>query len=186
MVATAALVATAAASVLGGVQQYGAMRAQAEFGERMANLQGQLDEMRARSAIAEGDFAIQQVRERARQVEGSQIASAAAQGIRSDTGSMAAIREESRMNALADEMQLRNNAALNAMGIRTQSSLNMGEARMVAGARRDAAVATLLGGGLNAASTFVGRDLPRVRQPQNPRGQNVAMNYRPGLGSNIT
>ncbi len=177
----------AAASLLGGVQQYGAQRAQAEYADRMADLQGQLDEMRARSTIAQGDAAISDVRRKSAMVEGSQIATAAAQGIRSDTGSMGAIREESRLMALQDEMMIRNNAALEAMGIRTQSALNIGDIRMRAEGARRSAAASLLGGGLDAARIAMGAgrqgEFGGQPLPQNPRP--MAMNYQRGAGSNI-
>lgn len=158
MGATTALIISAAASAYGASQQSQALNAQADYSESMAKINKRFADRQAEDTIERGNENARQVEKNADKVRGSQRAGLAAQGIALDSGSAQDIQTETAVMGAADAARVRNNAALEAWGIRTNSAQAVQSARMQAEGMRNEARSTLITGGLRSIS-----DLSRAR-----------------------
>lgn len=128
----------------------------------VANMNAALDELQAQDAIRQGVQAGIDVRQRARQVVGAQRAAFAANGVRLDEGSPAAVQRSTEYLRDVDVATLQNNAARAAFGYRVQraNALNRADAL---GAGRDqispgrAAATSLLGSASSIADKWYKR-----------------------------
>lgn len=98
------------------------------------DLQEKLTEQQVRDSLKRGDIAVSISKQRTKKVIGSQRAALAAQGIRIDEGSARDVQLETAEIGELDAMNIRNNAAREAFGYKTQSiSQRMrGESQMFA------------------------------------------------------
>ncbi len=145
--AEAAAILTGASAInqaIGQRQQANAIRTQSDFEAKLA-------EMLAVDVTARGELAAQRVGMQTRGLIGSQRAALAASGVDVNSGSAADLQVDAAKFSAMDEQIIRNNAAREAMGIRTNSKLAQLAARNEAQAFRDAATQTLITG---AAQTY--------------------------------
>lgn len=96
------------------------------------------------------------VRGEASQVIGQQRAAFGASGIDASVGSAANLAAYSRQQAELDALRLKNNAAREAWGIRTQAQEVLRQGRMEKKNSRVAAVGTIMGGLSGSAQSFYG------------------------------
>lgn len=115
-----------------GVQAYGqaksaelsaaAQRTELANQAYVANMNASLSELQAQDAIRQGTLAGIDVRQRARQVQGAQRAAFAANGVKLDEGSPAAVQRSTQYLRDVDVATLANNAARAAFGYRVQKA----------------------------------------------------------------
>jgi hypothetical protein len=118
-----------------------------DHNSRMAGLQ-------AEDALRRGDREANQQRKKARQVQGSQRAALAAQGIDVDLGSAAEIQDETIVQGERDAQTVRNNAWREAWGYRAQAEDAASRGLMGDAIAQSDARNTLITGGMNAAGSF--------------------------------
>lgn len=153
--------ATGATAELGGAfgtasayaQQGKWQQETAEFNARMAGLQ-------AADAIKRGEERVGSVRRAAAEAVGGARASFAAQGVDVSQGSAAAVQEDSYAAAEQDVQTVRANAWREAWGFNVEAENLLQQGRMARMEATNKADATLLTGGLRAASGYAqaGRD----------------------------
>ena len=122
-----------------------ARRLIAKSNERIAD-------MRAEDALKRGQEAVGRARGRTKKLIGSQRASIAAQGIRTDVGSAQDVQQEAQDIGELDALAIKNNAAREALGFKTEAVSASLQGRIAAGRGRTQAAETLVTGGLRAAS----------------------------------
>lgn len=162
---TAAMLALSAANTVGKVA--GDRRA-ASIAEGQGNAQGGLLDMnatladnQAANATARGDQAASRVQRRGDLLAGEQRTAFAGQGIDTGSGSAAEVMSQDRGISELDALQIKNNAALEALGYKTQATGYRTQAdwARTAGANEAAALrrrtfSTLLGGAAELASIY--------------------------------
>ena len=125
----------------------------------VANMNAALSEMQAQDAIRQGTQAGIDVRQRAKQVKGAQRAAFAANGVRLDEGSPAAVQRSTEYLRDVDVATLANNAARAAFGYRVQKANQQARGgAMAAGADQvspgGAAATSLLGSASSIAEKW--------------------------------
>lgn len=143
------------AGLFGASSQADAMKAQGEYQKTVADFNAQLSELQSKDAIDRGGKEAAQVKEQAKQMIGSQRAIMAASGVVVDSGSAAEVQADTQKMATQDAVTIRNNAAREAWGYKTQALNYTTQGNMQNAAAKMNAGNTLLTGGLNAASSFV-------------------------------
>lgn len=118
---------------------------QLKTNERMANIQ-------ADQAIKRGDKEAQAVRQKTKQLIGSQRAALAAQGIEVNADTSADIQADTASLGALDALTVKNNAWLESWGYKVQANDYAGQAVMTRMAGKYNAKQTLLTGGLQIAS----------------------------------
>lgn len=108
-------------SVGGAYLQGENARNNARYNQRIANANADLLMAQEGRINQKAEQEAGKIRANARRVVGAQQATAAASNIAIDTGNIAALGEEAQLTALEDVRTLRNNAFLEAYGIRTQA-----------------------------------------------------------------
>jgi hypothetical protein len=88
----------------------------------VANMNAALSELQAQDALRQGTLAGLDVRQRAKQVKGAQRAAFAANGVKVDEGSPAAVQRSTEYLRDVDVATLANNAARAAFGYRVQKA----------------------------------------------------------------
>jgi hypothetical protein len=142
----------AASAVIGAV---GAVRsAQAQAGA--ADHNAQLAEQNAQIATAQGEAAAAAQQRDAQRNIGRALALYGASGVQTDTGSPAEVLADSARNASLDNMTIRYNAKLRAMGLQAQAGLDRSNASNASSAGVLNATSALLSGGAKAASMYAG------------------------------
>lgn len=142
------------ASLFGASSQADAMKSQGEYQKTVADFNAQLSELQAQDAIDRGGKEAQQVKMQAKQMIGSQRAVMAANGVSVDTGSAAEVQADTQKMATQDAITIRNNAAREAWGYKTQALNYTTQGNMAKNAGAVNAGNTLLTGGLGAVSNF--------------------------------
>lgn len=134
-------------------QQANAVLAQGEYSQRVSEFNAREAETAAADAIARGGRAGAEYTRQTRQTLGSQRAALAAQGIDVNTGSAAAVQEDTAKLSALDILQIQNNAALEAHGYkvqalesRLQGEMALSGAKQESSALRRASYGTLLTG----------------------------------------
>lgn len=147
---TIALGIGAGASLLQAKQQSDALGASADFSERMAGINERAATMAADDAIKRGEVDARTMEKKGQQVMGSQRVGLAAQGIALDSGSAQDIQTQTaEMNAM-DVLTIKNNASLEAWGIKTGAVNARAQADFETTAMRNRQGSTMLTGGLQA------------------------------------
>lgn len=162
---TIALSIAAASSLLAAKQQSDALNASADFSERMAGINERAANIAADDAIKRGDVNARTMEKKGQQIMGTQRVGLAAQGLALDSGSAQDIQTQTaEMNAL-DVLTIKNNASLEAYGIKTGAANARMQSEFETTAARNRAGSTLLTGGISAASSIAtGLDRRRVRE----------------------
>ncbi len=151
-------------SVLGAwtlYQQGKAQKYQYRANERIAEVNSRIAEMQARDALKRGHETEARSRQGTKKLRGSQRASIAAQGIRTDFGSAQDIQQETEDIGELDALTIRNNAAREAFDYRSQGgdftmqALEAGtRGRMASSTGAFGATQTLLTGGIRALGYY--------------------------------
>lgn len=136
-------------------EQSQALQAQGSFQLNMARINQQFADMQADQVMRQGSAEASKIQRSANATVGAQRASAAAQGIDvNDAEGSAANKVSDTMLASAQDIaQTRNNAWMQAWGIRTQAGLNTISAEFNQKGANFAANQTLLTGALKTASS---------------------------------
>lgn len=148
----AAGIAQAGLTMVGAYSQSQSELAEGAYRKSVAEQNERLALMQADDAIRRGDRAAIEHKKQVNQVIGSQRANLAAQGIEIDSGSAAAIQEETAAIGAQDVMQIKNNAWREAWGFKVQAQNAGSEGRWASLNAGNRARTTLLTGGLQAAS----------------------------------
>lgn len=132
---------------------------QAALQEQFANSQAKLIEFNAEMSLkqiddikAAADLTTRKVGLKASQIQGSQRAAAAAQGIGIDTGSAAELQKETQVLSDEDILNIRVNATKQAFGVKANAMAMQMQANMVRAGGSNQASATLMTGGLQLAT----------------------------------
>lgn len=149
MVAIAATVASAAISAVGAVRSAQAQSAAADYNSKVASLNAQ-------AATQQGEAAAEaQQRDSQRRI-GTALASFGAAGVETDTGSPADVLSQSARDAALDNLTIKYNAKMRAMGYQMQSNLDSTNASNSASAGVLSGTAALLSGGSSAYRMYSG------------------------------
>lgn len=117
----ASQVGGAITSAVGGFYQAKSTKANLKYQATMDGINAHLSEMQAQSALSQGNQQVAMLTERAGQVQGSQRAAQAANGIDLGEGSAAEVRASSDILKNIDAATISHNALLQAWGYRTQA-----------------------------------------------------------------
>lgn len=132
------------------------IRQQGAFQQQQLRFNKKLAEIDAKDAVERGEEQVKDLKSQAAQVQGSQKAALAAQGIDIDVGTAVGIADQTQKQVETDVARVRNNAWREAWGFKIEAS-NLGtQARQTGIAASNQASSTILAGGLNAAGTIVG------------------------------
>ena len=137
--------------VAGQVQQANAAQAQAKYQSQVAKNNAIIASQRAEDATARGEFAARQEGIRTRAAIGAERARAAGSGVLVDTGSNLAIQQDIAGAGALNQLNIRRNAELEAMGYQQQGQSFRNEAELRQFAGRNAQTA----GAFRAASTTI-------------------------------
>jgi hypothetical protein len=135
------------------ISQAGAQRAQGEYQNEMFKINAKFAELQAKDAIDRGDAESDALRKNAKRLIGAQRVSLAAQGIEVDSGTAAAIQEDTARLSELDALQIRNNAWREAWGFKVQAQDFRNQGLMARDAARTQSNMTLVTGGINAVGT---------------------------------
>lgn len=159
----------AGATLLQGITGANAARAEA----RMMNQQGEVFDRAARDTEKQGLRDEEAFRTQVRQFQGQQRSAIGASGVVGSEGSAARIQDDTALQGEIDALTLRNNAYLEAWGLRTQAS----QARAGAKLKRYEGRATLLTSTLSAGA-YAARGYSAARAPAGgPDAGTVSANY---------
>lgn len=149
MGATGALYLQAFSGATQAYSQYQAGRAE----QRLANFNARQAELQAQDAITRGREAQQRLRQQVKQVRGTQRARFAGQNVVVGRGSSAQVDAETQVIGELDALTIRNNAAREALGYRTEAIDRRlrGKFARIEGQQR--AIGTLLTTGADVART---------------------------------
>ena len=149
MVAIAATVASAAISAVGAVRSAQAQSAAADYNSKVASLNAQ-------AATQQGEAAAEAQQRDAQRRIGTALASFGAAGVETDTGSPADALSQSARDAALDNLTIKYNAKMRAMGYQMQSNLDNANASNSASAGVLSGTAALLSGGSSAYRMYSG------------------------------
>lgn len=145
---------TTASTVAGTYGQMQAARSQAAYQASIANQNAKIAESQAMAAGQAGTLEQNQIRQRARQVEGSQKAAAAASGLDISAGSPLAILGDTAYLAEQDIQTSRYNTALQQWGLTEQAKDYRSQAKYATEAGEQAAKSALLTGITSLAKQY--------------------------------
>lgn len=183
MGANASLYATGVQATSTAVNSYSqsqSTKAQGAYESQQLSLNADIADYQAQDSQRRGALSAQEAAKRANKVLGSQRASLAAQGIVLDSGSAAAIQEETQKLSVEDQMAIQMNAAREAFGFKTQSNNYRSQAGFAEMSSKNIARNTLISGGMNAA----GQGLEGYgKWYQNKYGKSTLVDSGLGFGS---
>jgi len=136
--------------VIGAYSSYMAGKAAKAVGKSNAYVAN----LAAEDAMRRGQVAEAQMRQKTKKLIGSQKASLAAQGIRTDTGSAADVQNEAADIGEMDALTIKNNALREAFGYRISGLQASAQGRITQMADNSQAMQSLLTGGMRAASYY--------------------------------
>lgn len=147
------------AQAIGGltnsIAQAQAQEAQGDYLKSRYEANARIADIQGADALKRGDEEASQIRRKAKLIQGSQRAAAAAQGIEADTGSAGDLQGETQMLSALDELKVKNNAWREAWGYKVSANDLRGQAEQAYISSRGAARNTLVTGGLNAIGTGI-------------------------------
>lgn len=152
LLTTAAL--GAGGGVFGAIKGGNAQKEQAQFMYNQALQNAEYAEEMADDAYDRGEDIANRMRAQGRQTIGAQRAGIAAQGIAIDSGTSAELQAEAEKFSAEDAFQARVNAAREAFGYRQQAANAVSSARYGIKGARQAAMDSLITGGLQASSSL--------------------------------
>lgn len=143
-IALASQVTQAGTGIAGAHTEAGAIRLQSAYDQAAAAENARILERQARYAEEQGSHDVSLIGRRARQIQGSQRARLAAQGVDVSSGSALDVQMETEAMSEMDKLMARNNAAREAYGYRSQAQAVRHGASMQGLGARSAARSTLL------------------------------------------
>lgn len=149
---------TAASAIYNGYAQNEAGQAQ----KKLANKNADLLDASAADAVDRGNQDAMQITRRAKRLKGEQRASFAGQGVDVNTGTAAALQDETLAMGELDAEQTRKNAFREAWGIKGQASNQRLSGRYAQRAGQNQAFGTLLGGAGNTAQAYYQYNPPKA------------------------
>lgn len=154
MGATGALAALSiGATVTSGFVQAASQRAAAKFQKGIFDYNAKVAEAQATIAEQRGSEMANRARQKARRLIGSQRAALGAQGLDPNAPASLDIQTETALIGELDAMTIRNNAALEAWGFRTQATGFTSQGRLASFAGRSKAVGSIISAGASVART---------------------------------
>ncbi len=150
----APLIFSAGAQIAGGIAEASAIRAEAEYRQRIAEVNVSLSNLQAEDAISRGQEDVALERQRTKQLIGEQRVAAAAQGIDPTFGSPVDIRTGTADVGALNAMRLRTNAFRQAFGFRVEAVGERAAGQFARISGRFGARTSLITGGLKAARTI--------------------------------
>lgn len=118
---SAALATQAITTVSSSYSQAQALKTQGDYQRQQAEMNAKIADFQALDAIKRGDKAAGMAERKSRQLQGSQRAALAAQGLNVDSGSGLELQNDSAELGAIDSATIKNNAWLEAWGYRAQS-----------------------------------------------------------------
>lgn len=149
-------VAVVAASLAIAKIQGDAEIGQAKYKQSVANANSRLANLQAQDATDRGESNASDQLKKTKQLISSQRAALAAQGLDINQGSAKDVQDESAMLGAQDALTIRNNAAMEAWGFRSQADNFKFEGQAGVLAAENSARNSLISGGLNAYSAMGG------------------------------
>jgi hypothetical protein len=140
----------AGAAMSGAMTQSQALESQGKYQKQQYEVNAKLAEMQAEDSIKRGDKAAGRYKDAVKQVIGKQRAGYAGQGVDVNTGSASEVQAETVKIGTEDVMTIKNNAWREAWGFRSSAVNARHQGAVAAIAGKNAADATLLGGGLSS------------------------------------
>lgn len=131
------------------VAQSNAYRGQAQFTKEMADLNASYGNLQATDALERGKQAADQTILRTRAIQGAQRAAAGASGVDPNVGSALDLQADTGFLGELDALTIKNNAAREALGLRSQALSQRLQGRLGYLAGTNAARNTLITGGMN-------------------------------------
>jgi hypothetical protein len=140
-----------AGSAIGGslaqAQQY---KTQADYEKSVADSNAIMAEIQARDIITRGNKEAEKLKQKGKEIVGAQRTALAAQGIDIESGSALDVQLDTASQIAGDIVTIRNNAWLEAWGLRYQSTQYSFQGQMAYMAGQNKAKTTLLTGGMEA------------------------------------
>jgi hypothetical protein len=166
MGATAAI---AGVTMLGAYLEGASAKEEAGYKERIANANAEFAEAQARRVLQIGEQDAQGYGKKIRQTVGSQRAALAAQGVDVSSGSAAELQAETFEIGARDIETIKNNAFLEAYGLRVQAEQDRQSGRLAQRAADNIARNSLITGGLRSASMFYDAAPSRTKAAEKPK-----------------
>lgn len=132
-----------------------AQRAEGSYLAGQYERNAQLAEFKAKESIRMGETEAQKAALQNKRLQGRQRAVAAAQGIDPDSGSALDIAQETAGLSALDQVTIRNNAWKQAWGYKTEAAQSTAQAKFTRIQSKYGARATLLTGGIQAATSIM-------------------------------
>lgn len=156
MAATTAALALGGAQILNSYQNSVGMGIQAQQEELVSEINAGMMKIRGEQALEQGKKDLEKFNRQVNQFKGTQKAVLAASGVSTESGSALEIQKQTDLFAAEDQDRIKNNAALQAWGYKTESVNTLLQGKYKAEAYRNQATGTLLGGIAQAGATVYG------------------------------
>lgn len=148
-------------------QESEALGLQADQERQNAQIEADLLRTNARLKEKAGKEEAEAFQKKGAQFKGAQRAALAASGVSVDYGSAADIQLETSMLLADDVEKIRNNATLEAFGLRSKATMTELQGRATAAGLKNKAGATLMGGALKAGAQLYGSGKMTVPESSN-------------------
>lgn len=164
--------ATQGMSAVGGAfSQANAIAGQAQYQQKVAEINSKIADFQATDALQRGGQAAARALGRSSQAVSSERASAAGQGINVNTGSAADIQDQTGAMGRLDALTIQNNAMREAFGYKSQAASYTAQGQFAGIAGQNAYANTLVTGGMQALGYgFQGAYYGSGGRPGYPRG----------------
>lgn len=138
-------------SAANGYSQYTAFNAQGRAQRNLSNVNAQMADLQAADAIRRGGKTATLIREQGAQIEGQQRVGLAAGGVDVNSGTAAQIQSDTKTLTEMDALQAQNNAALEALGYKMESTNLTAQGQMARISGRLQGGQSLISGGMGFA-----------------------------------
>lgn len=166
MGATAAI---AGVTMLGAYLEGASAKEEASYREKIANANADFADAQARRVLEVGEQDAQQYGRKIRQTVGAQRAALAAQGVDVGVGSAAEVQAETFEIGARDIETIKNNAFLEAYGLRVQAEQDRQSGRLAVRAAENVARNSLISGGLRAANSYMTNSPSTPKAAEKPK-----------------
>lgn len=158
--------------VSNALEQSKAARLKGSFQEALSQQNARLAQLGSQAAIQSGDAKATAVGLRAAAITGQERSSYGAQGVDVNSGSAADVQNDTAKMSALDEMTIRNNARMQAMGMQVEALNDTTQGRLASIAGRETAGQTLATGGAQVARAMLygGYYLSKDGTPVTPPG----------------
>ena len=141
-------------TLAGSYAQSQAMAAQGTYQKSLSEINAQIAETRAQDAIKRGETEANQQRQKTGAIAGAQRVGFAAQGVDIGSGTAQEVQRQTHEQGALDALTIKNNAYREAFGYKVDAINQRSQGQFDAMSAKYNAQATLLTGGMNAASSF--------------------------------